>query len=179
MKELQYNRKAAKVVLVIVIILSLVLGCNRSVHRLENAATDAYTNGTQAYGTPINDVAAYTRNGEELYAIAEVYGYATENFKTGLDTLKVKGGSVTAVQGPLESVKYEAEQAYGMLLAGSDVPQYDRDAAIMYMTQMEGALYKLKGNVVYAEAAESYNKAIKALLPKIIMHSAQPAVLFN
>ena len=179
MKELQYNRKAAKVVLVIVIVLSLVLGCNRSVHKLENAAEDAYTNGTQAYGTPINDVAAYTKNGEELYAIAEVYGYATEGFKEGLATLKVKGGSVTAVQGPLEAVKYEAEQVYNRLLVESDVPQYDRDAAIMYMTQMEGALYKLKNNVVYAEAAEKYNKAIRALLPKLIMHSAQPAVLFE
>lgn len=178
MKELKYNRKAAKVVLVIVIILSIVLGCNRSIHSIENDMDSIYTNGSQAYGKPIQDVAVYTTNGLELYNIAETYGYATEELKNGLETLKTKGGSVTAVQEPLETVKAQAEIVYAAMLTASDVPEYDRDAAIMYMTQMETALYRLSQNVVYAEAAEKYNKAIRGILPRLIIPKAQPAVIF-
>jgi len=178
MKELKYNRKAASIVLVIVIILSIILGCNRSIGSLENDVKDIYKTGSQAYGKPIQDVAVYTNNGQELYAIAEAYGYGTDEFKDGLALLKTKGGSVTQVQEPLETVKAQAETAYAAILTASEIPEYDRDAAIMYMTQMETAMYKLSQNVVYAEAAEKYNEAIKGILPRLIMHSAKPAVVF-
>lgn len=168
-KFFKYNRVAAIGVLVLIIILSVFGGINRTVYSYKNKAEKAFSaSDTSA----LSDLKKYAGFASQLSAVAKANGCDTkalDNYIAALDSDSPFTGCSKAVEGIVSS----AAVVYNELAAKKDIDEQQSRSAKSYYYEMDSVLTHLQNNGDYNKAAIRYNKA-KSAFPANILTGSQP-----
>lgn len=174
MQFFKYNRKAAVAALAVVIVLSILLGVNRSVASLSGKVEDAFVK-TQVQ----SDLSKYVTHARS-FAASTAALYGDDDFlQAAIEALDA------AVASPLWETHYlkaveEAAAAvyYNLQLDGAADGDVKRSATAYYY-EMQSTVQRLANNTDYQKRAAAYNKAIRAFPASLLAPGRRDAVVFS
>ena len=174
MQLFKYNRGFAFAVLAVVIVLSVLLGVNRSLSSLAGKVEDAYT-GTEVQ----SDLTKYVTHARSFAsATAALYG---EN--TALtEAIAALDGSATSPFDALDrisNIESAAAAVYYKLQLDADADESVKRSATAYFYEMQSTVQRLGNNAEYAKRASAYNDAINTLPASLLAPGRRPAVTFS
>lgn len=178
-KQLKYGRAAAVVTLILVIPLSILFGCNRTVASMARAVKKAYEQGTEEYGVAYADMKKFANYGENLAAIGEAYGVSGENYENALKTLKTDAATPFSSSTAAEDVYAEASLVYNKLLTETDISEEQKNSAILYFAEMTSARKRLANNKAYNDKAREYNDVLASFPAALLTFGRDSAVIFG
>ncbi|MGM9652563.1 MAG: hypothetical protein ACI3XP_02880 [Eubacteriales bacterium] len=181
MKFIKYNRTAAVVIMIAVILLSLVFGVNRSVGSLERSLVKTYASGSDRYGTVKTDLQKYADYAQNLYAIYTArygsddgYSGTLENFRAALD-------SPLGFTDRRDELFRACSAMYYRLSLDETLPDAQKNSATAYFYEMQSTQARLSANEEYAALAEKYNRAVSSFPASVFVRGGKriPAVTFG
>ncbi len=174
MHFLKYNRRAAIAALLVIILLSVVGGVNRSVASLARKAEDAYTE-TKVYAD-LTDYVSYAQN----FAAAHSALYGEDAaLRHAIDALGKALVSPTAMTDELKTLSSLAASAYYKLSLDKTADETVKRSAMAYYYEMQSTEMRLNNNTEYKNRAMKYNTAICSFPASLLASGRKPAVLFG
>lgn len=174
MQFFKYNRGAAIAALAVIVLLSVILGANRSVAALAGKVEDAYVKAEVQ-----SDLTKYVSHARSFAAATgSLYG---EN--------AVLSDAIAALDDALASPFDAADRTSAIETASAAVYytlQLDETAdetvkrtATAYYYEMQSTLLRLGNNETYAKRAGAYNDAIRSFPASFLVPGRRPAALFS
>ena len=175
MKEFfKYRRGAAIGALVLIIIVSVFAGVNRTVAVRRNAVEKQFT---ASDGSAAADLRSYAEYAGKLCAIASSVGCDTGRFESALAGFSYD--SPFSVGKSFTDVINASDTVYAELAARLDSGDVQMRSAKSYYAEMNSTVMRLKENSGYNKAASRYNKAIGAFPANILAGKNEPAAVFD
>ena len=164
-KFFKYNVGAAIGALVLIILLTVFLGINRTVSSYKNSVINAFSKSDNSVSA---DLQKYGDYANQLYAIASANGCNVTEFKNSLSKLNAKdpfGGADYA----LRNISSSAAVVYNELSAKQNVDDQQMRSATSYYYEMDSTVSRIKNNTDYNNKAKKYNKAANAFPATMIV----------
>ena len=164
-KFFKYNRGAAIGALVLLIVLSVFLGINRTVSSYKNNVINAFSKTDNSVSA---DLQKYGDYANQLYAIASANGCSVDQLKNSLTKLDASdpfGGADQAVK----NISSAAAVVYAELSAKTNVDDQQMRSATSYYYEMDSTVSRIKNNTDYNNKAKKYNKAANAFPATMIV----------
>lgn len=177
-KLLKYGRTAAIIALILVIPLSIFIGCNRTVSGLARDVRKAYENGGDD-GVAYADMKKFAGYAENLSAIAASNGLANETYEKALATLRTDAATPFSSSTAAEEVYAQGSLLYNKLLTETEISEEQRNSAILYFAEMASARKRLANNDTYNDAARKYNDVLASFPAAFITVGRKSAVVFG
>ncbi len=174
MQFFKYNRPAAFAALLVIVILSALLGVNRSVTSLGGKVENAYTK-TEVQ----SDLTKYVSHARSFAAAAgSLYG---ENaaLTEAIDALDDALYSPFDAPERVTDIETAAAAVYYTLQLDTKADEAVKRTATAYYYEMQSTLQRLGNNETYAKRADAYNDAIRAFPASLLAPGRRPAVLFS
>ena len=174
MQFLKYNRGAASAALAVLVILSVLLGVNRSVSSLAGKVEDAYID-TQVQ----SDLTKYVGYARQFAAAAEALYGKDAALTSAIEELN---GALTTPIGMgdrLDAVSTLAAAVYYKLNLDEKADETVKKSAIAYFYEMQSTEMRLANNEDYAGRANKYNDAIRGLPVSLLSPGRKPAATFQ
>lgn len=174
MQFFKYNRRAAAAALAVIVILSILLGVNRSVSALSGKVEDAFVK-TQVQ----SDLTKYVTHARSFAAsTAALYGENTA-LTDAIDALEEVLSSPFDAPHRVSDIETAASAVYYTLQLDTTAEEGVKRSATAYYYEMQSTVQRLGNNSYYQVRASDYNKAIGALLPSLLAPGRRPAVTFS
>lgn len=174
MQFFKYNRGAAAAVLAVIVILSILLGANRSISSLAGRVEDAFVK-TQVQ----SDLTKYVTHARSFAAAAAALYGEDAALREAIDALD---GSLTSpfdAPGRVSDIEDAAAAVYYTLQLDATAEESVKRSATAYYYEMQSTVQRLGNNSYYAERAGAYNKAIRAFPASLLAPGRRPAVTFS
>ena len=171
-KFFKYNVGAAAGALVLIVILSVFLGVNRTVASRKSAVSSRFDKTVAA------DLRSFVEYGTRFASAASSLGCDVNGLQgalSALDNSSPFNGSGEAVV-PAAS---KAASVYGELSSKKDADDALLRSAKSYYYEMESTVMRLKENKSYNSAAARYNRAVSAFPANVITGGGKPAAVFD
>lgn len=171
---LKYNRRAAIAALAVIILLSSVIGANRSVSSLARKTETAYTE-TKV----LDDLTDYVSYAQSF---AAAYGALYGEDTALTDAIAAMGnavGSPTAMTNELKNLSALCASAYYKLSLDQSADETVKRSATAYYAEMQSTEMRLGNNTEYKSRAITYNSAINTFPASLLAPGRKPAVLFG
>lgn len=169
---IKYNRPLAFCVLVIVVALSLVVGCVRTLSSFENKVESLYES-TKAMAD-INDLYGYA---SKIQAGAKAAGFDTAKLDEALEALAKNASDPTALGDTVSVIFSESSILYSDISYSGKVA--DMNSLTAYMAEIESTMMRLQNNTKYNKAALDYNRAIRSFPASIFALGRNNATVFG
>lgn len=174
MQFFKYNRGAAFAALAVIVILSVLLGANRSVASLAGKVENAYTE-TEVQ----SDLTKYVSHARSFAAATgSLYG---ENaaLSEAIAALDDALASPFDAADRTSAIETAAAAVYYTLQLDETADETVKRTATAYYYEMQSTLQRLGNNETYAKRAAAYNDAIRAFPASLLVPGRRPAVLFS
>ena len=174
-KFFKYNVGAAIGALVLIILLSIFGGVNRTVYSYKNKAENAFLSSS----SPVSaDLKKYAGFASQLSAIAGSNGCDTSELDGYIAALVTD--SPYADNGrTIENIAMRASVVYNELVSKKDVDEQQSRSAKSYYYEMDSIRSVLKNNSGYNDAAYKYNRAKKSFPANILTWNLPDAAVFD
>ena len=152
-KFFKYNMGAAICALVLIVLLGIFGGANRTVYTYKNDTERAFSSLSSVVSS---DLRKYTGFASQLSAAAKANGCDT----SALDKSIAACNTDSPFSGSLGSaadIATSASVVYNELIAKKDVDEQQSRSAKSYYYEMDSILTRLRNNTEYIEAADRYN----------------------
>ena len=171
-KFFKYNMGAAVGALVLIVILSVFCGVNRTVASRKSAVSSRFDKTVAA------DLRSYAEYGSKFASLSSSLGCDVkdlQNALSALDNSSPFGGSGDAIV----SAASKASSVYAELSSKKDADEALLRSAKSYYYEMESTVMRLKENKSYNSAAARYNKAVSSFPANVITGGGKPAAVFD
>ena len=163
-KFFKYNRGAAIGALVLIIILSVFLGVNRTVLSYKNKVMDKFS----ASGASVaSDLQSYLDFAKQLSAVAKANGCNTAQLDTELAKI-VTNNPFSGADEALDRANSAANVVFAELSAKTNIDEQQKRTAISCNAEMYSVISRIQNNDDYNKAAKKYNKAANAFPASVI-----------
>lgn len=169
---IKYNRPLAFAALVIIVALSIVLGCVRTLSSLENRVDKLYSS-TKAM-SDVTDLYGYA---SKIQAGAKAAGLDTAKLDDALEELSKTSSDPTALSDTVNAVFSESSILYSDISYSGKVA--DMTSLTAYMAEIESTMMRLQNNTKYNEAALKYNRAIDSFPASVFALGRKSAAVFG
>ncbi len=169
-KVIKYNRPLAAIVLVAVIVLSLVVGINRTLVSYKGKVDRIYDSSKAM--SDLMDLHIYAT---KISSAGSIYGIDTSDLESALKALNDSIYDPTGLDDSVTEVYTQAGAVYSSLYAEAK----DDVSITSYMAEIDSVMMRLKHNDDYNNAAERYNKAIKSFPASLFSLGRKPAPIFS
>ncbi len=173
MQFFKYNRTAAIIALVLIVILCIPLGTIRSVSSLKGRVQDSFTD-TKVQ----SDLKKYASHAENFIAAYEAFcgsdpalRQAFGAYRTVIDTPFVMTDEMETLSALAANAYYKATLAEG--------DESLKNSLIAYYYEMQSDADRLARNTGYAKRADAYNRAIESFPASVFCPGRTPAALFG
>ncbi len=163
---IKYNRPLACIVLVAVIVLSLVIGINRTISGYAGKVERLY-DSTKVL-SDLMDLHGYAA---KISSVGSIAGVDTTQLEKALKALNDSIYDPTGLGNSVTEVYTQA----GMVYASVDADT----STIAYMREIDSVMMRLKHNEDYNSAAVKYNSAIKSFPASLFSLGRSSAAIFS
>lgn len=174
MQFFKYNRGAATAALAAVVILSILLGVNRSIASLAGKVEDAYTD-TEVQ----SDLTKYVTHARSFAAAAAALYGENAALTAAIDALDDALDSPFAALDRVSDIETAAAAVYYTLQLDTEAEESVKRSATAYYYEMQSTVQRLGNNADYQKRADTYNAAIRAFPASLIAPGRLPAVTFS
>ena len=174
MQFFKYNRPAAVAALAVIVILSILLGVNRSVSSLAGKVEHSYTD-TKVQ----SDLSKYVTHARSFAAAAEALYGDNDSLRTAIDALDAALASPLWEMHWLKGVEEAAAAVYYNLQLDGAADEDVKRSATAYYYEMQSTVQRLANNTDYQKRAVAYNKAIRAFPASLLAPGRRDAVVFS
>ncbi|MBO4770172.1 MAG: hypothetical protein J5563_05260 [Clostridia bacterium] len=176
-KFFKYNRPAAIIALVAIIVLSVWLGGMRSVSSLKKNVLKAYFTDYSSGGCVADDMAKYLSYSQKILGIAEANGVRNEEYSSAVNSFADVCDSPFTAAPVYEKLRKSADTVYNILYA-ANLDSSVRNSLISYYYEMTSTSQRLANNSAYNKIARKYNSA-SVSFPASLYGSDDVAVVFR
>ena len=173
MSFFKYNRGAAAAALAVIVLLSVLLGVNRSVSSLAGKVEDAFVK-TQVQ----SDLTKYVTHARSFAAAAAALYGENAALTDAIDALDEALDSPFDAPDLLPAIETAAGSVYYTLQLDKDAAEEVKRSATAYYYEMQSTLQRLGNNSYYEIRANAYNDAIRAFPASLLAPGRRPAVTF-
>ena len=164
-KFFKYNVGASIGALVLIIILSVFLGVNRTVSSYKN---NVIKNFTITGDSVSSDLQSYIDFAKQLSAIAAANGCNTAQLDAELAKL-VTDDPFSGADEALNRASSAAAVVYAELSAKTNIDDRQRRTAVSCNAEMYSLISRIQNNDAYNKAAKKYNKAANAFPASVMV----------
>lgn len=176
-KFLKYNRPAAIIALVVIVVLSVWLGGMRSVSSLKKNVLKSYFTDYSSGGCAADDMARYLSYSQKILGIAEANGVRNEEYSSAVNAFADACDSPFTAAPVYEKLRKSADTVYNILYA-SNLDSSVRNSLISYYYEMTSTSQRLSNNSDYNKVARKFNSASTSF-PANLYGSNDTAVVFR
>lgn len=164
-KFFKYNRGAAIGALVLIIVISVFLGINKTVSSYKNGVINAFSKTGNSVSA---DLRKYGDYANQLCAIASANGCSVDQLKNSLSKLDATDPFCGA-DNAVKNISSSAAVVYAELSAKTNVDDQQMRSATSYYYEMDSTVSRIKNNTDYNNKAKKYNRAANAFPATMIV----------
>ena len=174
-KFFKYNVGAAVGALVLIVLLGIFGGVNRTVYSYKSKTENAFFSSE---GSAASDLKKYAEFASKLSAIAKANGCDTDKLDKNIVDLD-NGSPFKECGKALQNIASSASVVYNELASKKDVDEQQSRSAKSYYAEMDSTVMRLKNNSAYNSAAAKYNKAKNSFPANILTWNTPDAAVFD
>ena len=174
-KFFKYNRVAAIGALVLIILLSVFCGVNRTVYSYKSKTENAFSSSD---GSVSSDLKKYKGYAEQFCAVAAANGCDTGELE-GLVTSLDGSDPFNGCGGILDEISRRAAIVHAEFEAKNVADSQAKNTEISDFAEMSSTVMRLQNNKNYNNAAAKYNKAKNSFPANILAGKMPDAAVFD